>query len=83
VLADEHRAAVVTKNLRVKATFTLDGFVRGTWDVERKQRRAVLRLRPFEPLTKRAERGIRQESERLLTFTEEEASTLDIQVVEP
>ena len=31
VLADEHRGAVVTKNLRVRATFLWDGFVCGTW----------------------------------------------------
>jgi hypothetical protein len=83
VLADEHRAAVVTKNLRVKATFMLDGLIRGTWEVERKQRRTTLSLRPFEALTKRATRELSQEGERLMRFTEEEGSTLDIQVVEP
>src|SRR5262249_17732398 len=50
VLADEHRGLVVTRNLRVHATFLLDGFVRGTWDVKRKRRVATIHLRPFEPL---------------------------------
>jgi hypothetical protein len=83
VLADQHRAAIVTKNLRVKATFLLGGFVCGTWDVERKQRRTTLWLRPFEQLTKRAARALSHEGERLLRFTEEEGATVDIQVVQP
>ncbi|HWF34432.1 MAG TPA: winged helix DNA-binding domain-containing protein, partial [Solirubrobacteraceae bacterium] len=35
VIADEHRPAVITKNLRVRATFLIDGFARGTWEIKR------------------------------------------------
>ncbi|HYP48139.1 MAG TPA: winged helix DNA-binding domain-containing protein, partial [Thermoleophilaceae bacterium] len=44
VLSDDHRAEVVTKNLRVRATFLWDGFVAGTWRLERKGKKASLEL---------------------------------------
>ena len=46
VLADEHRNLVkVQGNLRVRATFLVDGFVGGTWRTERKRATATLFLR--------------------------------------
>jgi hypothetical protein len=83
LLADEHRPAVVTKNLRVKATFLWDGFVRGTWDVERRRKTAVLRLAPFEPLPKRAVSELVAEAEWLLRLIDDEASAFDVEVVQP
>lgn len=80
VLADEHRGAVVTKNLRVRATFLWDGFVRGTWEVERKKNTATLRLTPFEPLPQRAADELAAEGAALLRFVEEDASTFDVRV---
>ena len=38
VLADEHRGFVVTKNLRVRATFLWDGFACGTWALSGRSR---------------------------------------------
>jgi hypothetical protein len=80
VLADEHRPLVVTKNLRVRATFLWDGFVRGTWEVERKKGSAVLKLTPFEPLPKRAVKELAAEGEGLLRFVEEDADTFHAEV---
>ena len=47
VIADEHRPLVTTKNLRVKATFLVDGVVAGIWTIAVKRRVATVTLEPF------------------------------------
>jgi hypothetical protein len=79
LIADEHRSRVVTKNLRVRATFLWDGFVRGTWQVERKRKVATLRMAPFESLTSSAVSALTDEAAELLRFLEPDAATLDVQ----
>jgi hypothetical protein len=81
LIADEHRGLVVTKNLRVRATFLWDGLVRGTWQVERKRKVAILRMTPFEPLPKSAVAALSEEAEALLRFLEPDATTLDVESV--
>jgi hypothetical protein len=73
VIADEHRPRVTTKNLRVRATFLLDGVVRGTWTVAVKRRVATLTLEPFEKVSRSALRGLETEGEALLRFVEPDA----------
>ena len=80
VLADEHRGAVVTKNLRVRATFLWDGFVAGTWAAERKKAMATLLLTPFEALSKTAVKALAIEGEALLRFLEEDATSFDVRL---
>jgi hypothetical protein len=80
VLADEHRGLVVTKNLRVRATFLWDGFACGTWAVERKKATATLLLTPFEPLPKPAVKALAVEGEALLRFLEEDATSFDVRL---
>jgi hypothetical protein len=83
LLDDEYRSSVVTKNLRVKATFLVDGFVAGIWSVERKSRKATMRIAPFEQLPRAAAGPLAEEGERLLRFTEGEDATLDVKVDAP
>ena len=71
VIADEHRKALVTKNLRIAATFLVDGVVAGSWDVERKGRAATLTLRPFGRLPKADKDALAAEAEALVRFTGE------------
>ena len=73
MIADKHKSAVFTKNLRVRATFLVDGLVAGTWEVERKKRVATLKLAPFGKLTKSVARELADEGEALLRFLEEDA----------
>lgn len=80
LLADEHRGLVVTKNLRVRATFLYDGFVGGTWTVERKKRAATLHIAPFDALPARAASELAEEGEALLRFVEEDATSFDIKL---
>src|SRR6266511_2291182 len=65
--------------LRVRATFLWDGFVAGTWTVERKRDRAALRLAPFEPLPEAAAAELAEEGEALLRFLEADARSFAVE----
>jgi len=82
VISDEHRPAVVTKNLRVRATFLIDGFVRGTWEIKRSRRRAALTITPFRPLSKRDARALTAEGGSLLRFTDGDAEAFEVIVAD-
>ncbi|MDX6679433.1 MAG: hypothetical protein QOE31_3485 [Solirubrobacteraceae bacterium] len=82
VIADEHRPLVTTKNLRVKATFLLDGVVAGTWTVVVKRKVATLELAPFGRLTKAARNQLEPEALALLEFVEPEAKARDVRVAD-
>lgn len=84
VIADEHRDIVyMKKNLRLRATFLVDGFVSGTWRVERKRKEATLLLTPFAPLPKGVMAELAEEGEALLRFLEEDAATFAVVQSEP
>ncbi|MDX6598430.1 MAG: hypothetical protein QOE87_2317 [Gaiellales bacterium] len=80
LLAEEHRGALVTKNLRVRATFLWDGMVAGTWELERKRAVATLRMSAFRTLPKRAAKELTAEAEALLRFAEGDATDYDVQI---
>jgi hypothetical protein len=82
VIADEHRPLVTTKNLRVKATFLVDGVVAGTWRAEVKRKVATLQLEPFAKLNKRATQGLEREGDALLRFAEPGAKAWEVRVGE-
>jgi hypothetical protein len=73
VIADEHRPLVTTKNLRVKATFLVDGVVAGIWTLAVKRKVATLELAPFRPLSKRVVAALTAEGEALARFAEPDA----------
>jgi hypothetical protein len=83
LLADEYRGALVTKNLRVRATFLWDGMVAGTWEMERRGATAALRMTPFRALPRGAGKALRTEAEALLHFAEDDAASVDVQVAPP
>jgi hypothetical protein len=70
VVPEAHRAKLVTKNLRIPATFLVDGVVAGTWTVERRAGAAILRLAPFGRLPAGATRALKAEGDELLRFTD-------------
>ncbi|WP_163997419.1 winged helix DNA-binding domain-containing protein [Pyxidicoccus caerfyrddinensis] len=78
LVADAHRPRLITKNLRIPATFLVDGFVTGTWKVERKKTTAALLVEPFEPLTKKTRDALTGEGEGLLRFVEPEARAFEV-----
>jgi hypothetical protein len=74
VIADEHRPLVTTKNLRVRATFLVDGTVAGTWTIEAKRKLATLRIAPFATLGTRVRAALAEEGEALVRFAEPDAA---------
>ena len=83
VIADEHRPLVTTKNLRVRATFLVDGVVAGTWTIDAKRKLATLRLAPFGRLTKAAAKALTAEGEALVRFAEPESADHAVEVCDP
>jgi Winged helix DNA-binding domain len=78
VIADEHRPRVTLKNLQVRATFLVDGFVAGTWKTERKKKAATLILEPFGKVDKKTLAALEREGDRLLRFAEEDAEMREV-----
>ncbi|MBB4936685.1 hypothetical protein FHR32_000990 [Streptosporangium album] len=60
----------------MRAAFLWDGSVRGTWQVERGRKAAVLRMTPFEPLPESALSELIREADALLRFAEPDAAGL-------
>ncbi len=62
LVADEHKPALVSKNLRIPATFLVDGMVAGTWT---QTKAGKLELAPFGRLAAADRRALEAEAERL------------------
>lgn len=62
------------------STFLVDGFVAGTWKVERERVRASLVIRPLIRLAKADERALLGEGEALLAFLAGDAADRDVVV---
>ena len=71
VIAEDHRRAIASRNGMVPAAVLVDGFVRGTWKVERTKKAATLAITPLEPLSKKVRAALAEEGERLLRFVAE------------
>jgi hypothetical protein len=83
IIADEHRARVFTENGIIRATVLVDGFVSGTWKIQRHRDTATLIIEPFEPLATKDRIALAEEGLRLLKFSAADAMTHDIQFVSP
>jgi hypothetical protein len=64
ILPERHRKTVIRANGDVLPTFLVDGFVAGTWRVEKKR----LRLEPLEPLPRRVLAAVEREGELVVAF---------------
>jgi winged helix DNA-binding protein len=78
VIAAAHRSKVSTPNLRTLATFLVDGFVAGTWRIERKRASATLVLEPFATISRPTRAELAAEGEALARFAEPDARTADV-----
>jgi len=72
-VAKGDRPRVFLSALRLAATVLVDGFVAGTWKLERKKDTATLTVDAFRPLPARARQELRAEAEALLRFAEPDA----------
>lgn len=60
------------------STFLIDGFVAGTWKLERERDRANLVIRPLVPLSRQAERAVIDEGAALVDFLAGDAAVRDV-----
>ena len=74
VITDEQRKSLATRNLRVKATFLVDGFAAGSWSMARRRDTATLTVAPFEQLPRAVADELAAEGEALLRFAESDAA---------
>lgn len=72
VVADEHRRRLVTKNLRIPATFLVDGIVAGTWKLVGRKGESAVELAPFDRLAKADRKALEDESTALAGFVDED-----------
>ncbi|WP_307577379.1 winged helix DNA-binding domain-containing protein [Variovorax paradoxus] len=68
VMSEAHRGRVFTVNGIVRGTVLLDGFVAGTWKIERAKNAATVVLEPFARWSQADRLGVQQEAMRLLAF---------------
>jgi len=83
LVADEHRSSIYTANLIIPPTFLVDGFVAGTWRVERSRKTATLLVEPFDTLPSKAREGLALEGSRLVRFIEDDAGAHDVRFSKP
>ncbi len=82
VVPDKYRSSVFLSAGRVRATFLVDGFVRGTWKIERARGTAALVIEPLEPLSGEARDALVEEGERLVRFVEDGAEAFEVRFAE-
>jgi hypothetical protein len=69
VISDDHRKRWSgVANGVLPATFLIDGFVRGTWKIERQKGTATLVVTPYAPLSRQDRTGLAGEGAALLAF---------------
>jgi hypothetical protein len=79
IIPDEHRDAVYERrNLQVKPSYTIDGFVAGLWSIEVKRRVATVTLQPLEKLTARSRTALAGEAERVARALHPDAKAYDV-----
>lgn len=78
VIPDDYRKALASKNGMVPATILVNGFVRGTWRIEKSRRNATLKIHLFERLSKQDLESLAEEGELLVRFGENGAKSHDI-----
>jgi hypothetical protein len=78
IIADEYRKRLTTANGVLPGTVLVDGFVRGSWKLQRERDTATLLIEPFKRLSSEDRAAVAEEGTRLLTFAAPEAKTWDI-----
>jgi hypothetical protein len=78
IIADRFHRDVFLSALRIRATFLVDGFVRGAWRVDTVKGNAQLVIEPFDTLTKRDRSALLDEAQSLVRFIEPQAKTCKV-----
>ncbi|MBN3931849.1 AlkZ family DNA glycosylase [Streptomyces verrucosisporus] len=83
ILTDEQRRLIITRNGLVKSTFLVDGFLAGTWRIDRTKKAATLVLEPFAPLRAADREALAEEAGNLLATAAADAGARDIRFEAP
>ena len=78
ILSETVRTRVVSRNLQVAGTFTVDGFVAGTWRIAEKKRAAALVLQPFRVIPRLLRPDVEEEGLALARFVAPEAGSYEV-----
>ena len=68
IMADDHRKRIATSNGMIPGAVLVDGFLRGTWRLERGRRVVALVIQPYERIRKADQIALADEGARLLDF---------------
>jgi hypothetical protein len=83
VITEEHRRRIFTPNGIFPGTILVDGYVAGTWKIERSRGAATLRVEPFAPLAADDQAALAAEGERLLDFAAAEIPAREVRFAAP
>jgi hypothetical protein len=83
IVSDADRKRLFGGGGMLTATILVDGFVHGTWRIERSRRAATLAIAPFRPLAKRDAAALQEEGGRLLAFAAVDADRRDVRILPP
>ncbi len=83
ILADEHRSKVYLPVLRVRPTILVDGFVAGTWRLEKARGVATLVVQPFRSISQKSRDALTGEAEKLVRFAGFDAGHHEVRVEKP
>jgi hypothetical protein len=81
VIAEEYRKALASRNGMVPAAVLVDGFVRGTWRVEKTRGKASLVIDLFEPLPRSDLDALTEEGVRLVRFVGEDVESFEVRIL--
>jgi hypothetical protein len=81
ILSEINRKRLFTLNGLIRAVLLVDGFVCGTWKIERQHNNATLIIELYEPLSKKDILAVTEEGMLLLKFAVAEESTHHIQFI--
>ncbi|HYW14180.1 MAG TPA: winged helix DNA-binding domain-containing protein [Longimicrobium sp.] len=83
IISEPDRKRVFTINGIIRATFLVDGFVRGMWKIEREGAAATLVINPFVKLARADRAALEEEGGLLLRFAADDAARCDVRVEAP
>jgi hypothetical protein len=83
VSEEDRKRALMTMTMANITTVLIDGFVRGSWSIERADDRATLVIKANVTLSKAEAIDLEAEGARLVGFLAPDAAAQDVQVVQP
>lgn len=83
LIGHDDRTRVIHRDYRYSifmGTVLVDGFIQGTWTIERRRDRATLMIEPLRRLSKSDRIAVEEEGDQLITFAASETSRRDVRI---